>query len=71
MIQTARPDIYVALLGIALGAIVLGCLFLILVMNRYGFKRTVSATTPSITTSRTLMLAASTTIIAPTATVHL
>jgi len=37
-VQSPRPDIYVALLGISLGAIVIGCLFLILVLNSYGFS---------------------------------
>jgi hypothetical protein len=47
MVPTARSDEYVVLLGIALGAIVLGCLFLVLVLNRYEFKTKVSARTPS------------------------
>jgi len=37
-VQAPRSDIYVVMLGIALGAIVLGCLFLVLVLNRYGFQ---------------------------------
>jgi len=37
-VQAPKPDIYVALLGIALGAMVLGCLLLIIVLNRYGFS---------------------------------
>jgi hypothetical protein len=47
MVPAARSDIYVALLGVALGAIVLGCLFLVLVLNRYGFevKPSISART--------------------------
>lgn len=39
MIQTPRSDIYVAMLGIALGAIVIGSILLALVMNRYEWKR--------------------------------
>lgn len=37
-VQTPKSDIYVALLGIALGSILLGCLFLVLELNRYGFQ---------------------------------
>jgi hypothetical protein len=33
----------VALLAVALGALVLGCLFLLLVLNRYGFSSKVSS----------------------------
>lgn len=48
-VQQAKSDIYVAMLGIALGAIVLGCLLLVLVWGRYEYKTTISATsaTPS------------------------
>jgi hypothetical protein len=42
MIQTPRSDIYVVMLGIALGAILLGCLLLMLVLNRYEWKTKVS-----------------------------
>ena len=43
MVPTARPDIYVALLGVALGAIVIGCLLLVLVLGRYDWSTKVSA----------------------------
>jgi hypothetical protein len=43
-VQTPQSDIYVALLGVALGAMVLGCILLILVLNRYGFSMRVSST---------------------------
>lgn len=43
MVASARSDIYVALLGVALGAIVLGCLLLALVMNKYGFSTKAAA----------------------------
>jgi len=36
--QKPKPDIYVALLGTALGALLLGCLLMILLLNRYEFK---------------------------------
>jgi hypothetical protein len=38
LVQAPKSDIYVAMLGIALGAIVLGCLLLFLVWNRYDMK---------------------------------
>jgi hypothetical protein len=37
-VQTPKSDIFVAMLSIALGAIVLGCLLLILLLNRYNFQ---------------------------------
>jgi hypothetical protein len=42
-VQTPKSDIYVALLGIALGAMLLGCLLLLLILNRYEFKIKVSS----------------------------
>lgn len=41
-VQSARSDIYVALLGISLGAIIIGTLLLVLLLNRYEFKTKVS-----------------------------
>jgi hypothetical protein len=35
--------VYVALLGVALGAMLLGCLLMLLVLNRYEFNLKVSA----------------------------
>jgi len=43
-VQAPRSDIYVTMLGVALGAMLLGCLLLLLILNRYEFKTTVSAT---------------------------
>ncbi len=37
-VQAPKSDIYVILLAISLGAILIGCLLLGLVMNRYDFK---------------------------------
>jgi hypothetical protein len=37
-VQTPKSDIYVTMLGIALGAILLGCLLLFLLLNRYEFQ---------------------------------
>ena len=41
-VQTPKSDIYVVLLGISVGAIVLGCVLLALLLNQYGFKSTVA-----------------------------
>jgi len=48
-VQAPKSDIFVALLGVALGAMILGCLLLVLVLNRYEFKTKVSALTPGQT----------------------
>jgi hypothetical protein len=37
-VQTPKSDIFVAMLGIALGAIVLGCVLLIVLLKRYDFQ---------------------------------
>ena len=41
-VQTPKSDIYVALLGISLGAMLLGCILLALVLSRYDFSIKVS-----------------------------
>jgi hypothetical protein len=38
LVQAAKSDIYVALLGVSLGAIVLACILLAVVLARYEFK---------------------------------
>jgi hypothetical protein len=43
LVQAPKSDIYVALLGIALGAIVMACLLMLLMLNRYGWSVKVSA----------------------------
>ena len=43
LVQSARSDVYVALLGVSLGAMFIGLLFLVLLLNRYEFKTKVSA----------------------------
>ena len=53
-VQTPKSDIYVALLGIALGAMILGCLLLVLILNGYEFKTKVSALTVPPSTSLAL-----------------
>ena len=37
-VQTPKSDVFVTMLGIALGAIVLGCFLLILLLKRYDFQ---------------------------------
>jgi hypothetical protein len=37
-VQQPKSDVWVALLGCSLGAMVLGCLFLVLKLNAYGFE---------------------------------
>ena len=44
--QAPQSDIFVVLLAVALGAMVLGCLLLILKLNEYGFELKSSALTP-------------------------
>jgi hypothetical protein len=43
LVQSPKSDIYVALLGVALGAIVVGCLLMAILFGRYGFSTKVSA----------------------------
>jgi hypothetical protein len=38
LVQSPKSDIYVVLLGISLGAILLGCLLMTLLLARYGFS---------------------------------
>jgi len=47
-VQAPQSDIYVTMLGVALGAMLLGCLLLLLILNRYEFKTTVSAASPPV-----------------------
>jgi hypothetical protein len=44
LVQSPKSDIFVVLLGISLGAIVLGCLLMFLLLSRYGFSVKVTAT---------------------------
>jgi hypothetical protein len=58
LVQSPKSDIYVTLLGIALGAMILGCLLLVLLLNRYEFKTSVSRLEPLRTMSEAPALAA-------------
>ena len=42
-VQTPRSDIYVTMLGVALGAMILGCILLLLIWKRYDFQKSVSS----------------------------
>jgi hypothetical protein len=43
LVQAPKSDIFVALLGVSLGAIVLGCLLMIVLLAQYSFSVKVSA----------------------------
>jgi hypothetical protein len=46
-VQAPKSDLYVALLGVALGAMFLGCILLLLVLQRYEFKLKAASLTPT------------------------
>jgi len=50
-VQAARPGIYEALLGVALGAILLGTILMLLVLNRYEWKTKATAMTTAPATA--------------------
>ncbi len=43
LVQSPKSDIYVALLGVSLGAIVLSCLLMVILFSSYGFSTKVSS----------------------------
>ncbi len=43
LVQSPKSDLYVILLGVSLAAIVMGCLLMALMLNRYGWSVKVSA----------------------------
>jgi hypothetical protein len=43
LVQSPKSDIFVVMLGIALGAIVLGCILMLIMFSRYSFSTKVSA----------------------------
>jgi len=47
-VQKPKSDIYVALLGVSLGAILIGCLLLLLKMNQYNWETKASLVTPPV-----------------------
>ena len=42
LVQAPKSDIYVAMLGIALGAIVISCILMIVLFSKYSFSTKVS-----------------------------
>jgi len=50
-VQAPKSDIYVALLGISLGAILIATLLMILLFSQYGFSTKISAASnpPAVT----------------------
>jgi hypothetical protein len=42
LVQSPKSDIYVAMLGIALGAIVISCILMIVLFSKYSFSTKVS-----------------------------
>jgi hypothetical protein len=53
-VQTPKSDIYVALLGVALGAIIISCILLFLVFKRYDMKIKAGFAPPAHSTRTTL-----------------
>jgi hypothetical protein len=51
LVQAPKSDIYVVMLGIALGAMVIGSLLMVLILSNYNFSAKVSSLTanPGIT----------------------
>jgi hypothetical protein len=43
LVQAPKSDIYTVMLGIALGALVIGCLLMTLILSNYGFSSKVSS----------------------------
>jgi hypothetical protein len=43
LVQSPKSDIFVVMLGIALGAVVLGCILMLIMFGRYSFSTKVSA----------------------------
>jgi hypothetical protein len=50
LVQTPKSDVFVALLGVSLAAILLGCILLVILLNGYEFQTKVSSlmTTSSV-----------------------
>jgi hypothetical protein len=43
LVQAPKSDIYVVMLGIAVGSLVIGCLLMLFILNNYGFSTKVSS----------------------------
>ncbi len=44
LVQAPKSDVYVAMLGIALAAIVVSCILMLMLFGRYGFSTKVAST---------------------------
>lgn len=55
-VQTPKSDIFVAMLSIALGAIVLGCTLLIMVLSEYNFELKASFLQPTVPAATSTLL---------------
>ena len=52
LVQSPKSDIYVAMLGISLGAIIIACILMTLIFSKYNFSTKVSGLpAPARTTS--------------------
>ncbi|MDG3004154.1 hypothetical protein [Paludisphaera mucosa] len=47
LVPAAKSDIYVALLGISLAAILISCILMVLLLMRYDWKISVSSAAPT------------------------
>ena len=47
LVQSPKSDIYVVLLGVSLGAIVISCILMIVLFNKYGFSTKAAALQPA------------------------
>ncbi len=45
LVQSPKSDIYVAMLGISLGAIIIACILMALIFSRYNFSTKISGLT--------------------------
>jgi hypothetical protein len=43
LVQSPKSDIYVAMLGIALGAIIIACLLMVILFSKYNFSTKISS----------------------------
>jgi hypothetical protein len=53
-VQTAKNDVFTYLLAVSLGAIFIGVIFLVLLLNRYEFKTKVAGIEPASIATRML-----------------
>lgn len=51
-VQTPKSDVFVALLGVSLGAMIIACILLVLVWKRYDFKTKAALAPPAATAAQ-------------------